>query len=116
MRVERIGLEDHRDATLRRRNLVHTLAVDGERAARNRLQPGDHAEQCGLAATGRANKHHKLAWLDAEIDAMYDFDFPVALDDAVQLDAGGHQAVPLVRRARTSSFDRLGVRSSPPSR
>ena len=50
VRVERIGLEHHRDAALGRRHVVDDAAVDLERSRRDRLEAGDAAKQRGLAA------------------------------------------------------------------
>ena len=50
MRIERIGLEHHGNATLRRRHAVHQRAADAQFARRDLLQPGDRAQQGGLAA------------------------------------------------------------------
>ena len=92
MRVERIGLEHHGDAALGRRHLVHALAVDHQVAAGDRLEPGDHAQQGGLAAARRADEHGELARLDGEVDAVDDLDLAVALDDV----AGGRRWWPLL--------------------
>ena len=48
VRVERVGLEHHGDAALRRRHLVHPLAVEHQRAAGDLLQPGDHPSSVDL--------------------------------------------------------------------
>ena len=45
MRVQGVGLEHHRDAALGRRNIVDDRAVDLQFAARDFLEPGDHAQQ-----------------------------------------------------------------------
>ena len=51
-------------------------------AGRDRLQPGDHPEQRGLAAAGRADEDDELAVLDVKVDAVDDLDGAEALDDA----------------------------------
>ncbi len=56
MRVERIGLEHHGDAALGRRQLVHHLPADLQRAAGDLFQARDHPEKRGLAATDGPTK------------------------------------------------------------
>ncbi len=44
VRVERVGLEDHRQPALRRRHVVDPLAVDQDLAVAHAFEPGDHAQ------------------------------------------------------------------------
>src|SRR5690606_22955908 len=74
MRVERVGLEHHRDAALARLHVVAARAVDQEIAGRDILQPRDHAQQRRLAAARRADEDDKLAIGDVEVDAPDDLD------------------------------------------
>ena len=70
VRVERVALEHHRDVAFARRELRHVAGVDRDRALGDVLQPGDHPEQGGLAAAGRADEHEELAALDLEGDVV----------------------------------------------
>ena len=69
VRVERVGLEDHREAALGGAELVDPLARDPELARGDRLEPGDHPQQGRLAAARRADEHAELAVGDREVDA-----------------------------------------------
>ena len=94
VRVECVGLEHHCNAAAGGGYFVHALAVDQQIAAADRLEPRDHAQQRGLAAAGRADEHGELAWLDAQIDAVDDFDIAVALDHLFEVDPGCGHAKP----------------------
>jgi hypothetical protein len=41
------------------------------------LQPGDHAQQCGLATAGRADEDDEFAVLDVEVDPLDDLDIAI---------------------------------------
>ena len=106
VRIERIALEDHRDVTVRGRHVVDHAPSDGERAAGDRLESGDHSQRRALAASGRADQHHELPGPDGEIDAMHGDDSSVIfLAYAVQLDRRGclrrccHLTLPVSRVA-----------------
>ena len=84
MRVKRIGLEDHGNAAFRRRHTAHGASADADIAGGDLFQPGNHLEQRGLAAAGRADKDDELAILDIEIDAVDDFMAVIGLAQGVQ--------------------------------
>jgi len=65
---QRIALEHHADAALLRAQGHDVLAVEEDLAAIYRRQPGDAAQQRGLAATGRAEQGDEFALGDAAID------------------------------------------------
>ena len=79
VRIERIGLEHHRD--------VAVLAAAGALTARrrsgsrrgDRLQPGDHVQQGRLAAARAADQDQELALVDLDVDALQDIDAPKVL-------------------------------------
>ena len=56
MREQGVALEHHGGAAGDRRQADHALAVDPHVAAGGRLVPGDHAQDRGLAAAGRAEQ------------------------------------------------------------
>ncbi len=61
VRVERVGLEHHRQAALGRQQVGGVLAVDLDMAGRDVLEPGDQPQQRGLAAARGADEDHELA-------------------------------------------------------
>jgi hypothetical protein len=74
MRIERIGLEHHGNAAFGWCEVVHNLSIKFHCAGRNIFETGDQAQQGGLAATRRSNKHHEFTLLDVEINAFDDID------------------------------------------
>ena len=64
MRVERVVLEHHRDVALGGLEVVDDAAADRDLAAGDLFQPGDHAQQRGLAAAGGADDDDELAVAD----------------------------------------------------
>ena len=50
------------------------------------LQPGDHAQQRGLAAAGGADQHDELAVGDRDVDAVDDLGGPEGLLDVADTD------------------------------
>ena len=59
-------------------------------AAGDLLEPGDHAEQRGLSAAGRADEDDELAVLDAKVEAVDHLDRAEALDHAAKFEARHH--------------------------
>ena len=84
VRVERVGLEDHGDLTLRRRRRVDAGPVEQHVAGGGVLKPGDDPQQRRLAAAGRADEDTELAVLDIEIDALDHFGLAEGLGDAAE--------------------------------
>ena len=68
MRIERIGLEYHRQAAFGRRLVGHVLAIDDDAAAAQVLKTSDHAQQGRLSAAGRADEDNELAIIDFKVD------------------------------------------------
>ncbi len=64
MRIERVGLEHHREAALRGPDVGRVLAVDQDLAGGDVLEAGDQAQQRGLAAAGGADEDDEFAVLD----------------------------------------------------
>ncbi|EAU68781.1 conserved hypothetical protein [Stigmatella aurantiaca DW4/3-1] len=79
VRIERVVLEHHRHVALLGRELVHHAAADGDGAAGDLLQAGDHPQRGGFTAARGPHEHQELMVLDVEVEP---------LDD-------GHSAVPL---------------------
>jgi hypothetical protein len=66
VRVERVGLEHHRDVAILRRALVDALATDGELTGADVLETGDHVERGRLSAARRPHQDDELAVGDGE--------------------------------------------------
>src|SRR5205814_7085317 len=85
--VERVVLEHHRDVAVARRQVVDHLAADPDLAARDVLEPGDHAQGRRLAAARGADKGHELPVGDLEVDVLHGMvQRPVVLVDVAQTD------------------------------
>jgi len=65
--IERIALEDHGDAALTGREIIHHLPANQDFAGRRVLQSGDHPQKSGLPGTRRSQENHKLAFSDFQI-------------------------------------------------
>jgi hypothetical protein len=72
VRVERIGLEDHRETALRRRHADDVRAVNHDAAGGHVFEPGNQPQQRGLAASRRADKHDERSVLDVESGVVDD--------------------------------------------
>jgi hypothetical protein len=72
MRIERVGLEHHGDVAVLRCDVIDQPFADADLAAGSLLQPGDHAQQRGLAAARRADQDDELAIGDFKIDRVQD--------------------------------------------
>src|SRR5690606_39193579 len=70
VRVERVVLEDHRDAAVARNQVVDNPVPDADFAGGDGFESGDHPERRRLGAAGGAYQNHELAVPDIEIDAM----------------------------------------------
>ncbi|MNT16253.1 hypothetical protein D3C72_1513440 [compost metagenome] len=71
MRVKRVVLEHHGNIPIGGIGLVDHPVADLHRAFGDVLEPGDHAQQRGLAAAGGADEHDELAVPDVDIDVMH---------------------------------------------
>ncbi len=96
VRIEGVVLEHHGDVALGRLQLVDHPAGDGDLAAGDRLQPGDHPEQGRLAAAAGADDHQQLAVGDVAVDAVDHLGAAKGLVDAAQVDFG-HRCCPISR-------------------
>jgi hypothetical protein len=66
VREHRVRLEHHVDRPAVRRHLRHVLAIDHDAARARPLEPGEHAEQRGLAAARRPEQREELVRPDLE--------------------------------------------------
>ena len=60
-RVERVGLEHHGDVPVLRLDVVDQTIADADLAGGDRLEPRDHRQQGGFAATRRPHERDELA-------------------------------------------------------
>jgi len=88
MRIERVGLEHHGNATLCGRDVIDDHAVNFQRPARDLFQPRDHAQKRGFAAARGADKHDQLALFDVKIDIRQHLDLAIGFLDIGQFQIG----------------------------
>ena len=96
MRIERVGLEHHGDAALGRRRVDDVDAIDQHLAGGRILQPGDDAQQGGLAAAGRPDENDELAVVHVEVDALQHIDLAEGFRYILDLE-GAQGEVPFLR-------------------
>ena len=68
VRVQRVGLEDHRDVAVLRRQRGDVAIADVDRALVDRLEPGQHPQRRRLAASRWADEHEELAVGDGQVE------------------------------------------------
>ena len=71
VRVEGVGLEDHRDVAVLGLDVVDHATVDLEGAGGDVLEAGDHAQRRGLAAAGRADEDDELLVSDLKVEVLH---------------------------------------------
>ncbi|MDT4871725.1 hypothetical protein FQZ97_1068710 [compost metagenome] len=77
--VERVALEHHGDVALRGRHAHHVTACDADRALGGLFQPGNDAQQGGLAAARGPDQDEEFARGHGDVDLLQDLDLPLAL-------------------------------------
>ena len=70
MRIERIGLEHHRQPPVRRRRIGYVAPSDRYPPRARHLQSRDHPQQRRLAAPRRPDKHDELAFRDRQVSRL----------------------------------------------
>ena len=88
MRVERVGLEHHRDAALSGFFVVDAAPVDEAVAARDVFEPGDQTQQRALAAARGADEGHEFAVAHVHVHVVQHLDAAVGLGDFLEADFG----------------------------
>ena len=68
VRVQRIRLEHHADATFSGRHFIHTFIANLQLAGSDVFQAGNHAQQRRFTTARRADKHHEFAFVDVQVD------------------------------------------------
>jgi hypothetical protein len=79
VRVERVGLEHHRDVTFCGLQIVHPLARDPHVTLGDVFETRDHVQKRGLATSRRSHENQELAVLHGDIDLVQHFDGAVGL-------------------------------------
>ncbi len=90
MRIERIGLEHHRNVAVLGCQFIDALAADLHLPGRDVFKACNHAQQSGFSAAGRADQHDEFAIFDLKIDTMQNSMFAIALADRLNID-GSHR-------------------------
>lgn len=84
VRVEGVGLKHHGNPALSWVDLIDHPLADGNRAAGDLLQPGNHAQKRGFPTAGRADKNDEFAVFDVQINAVDHVHRTVALFHVTQ--------------------------------
>jgi hypothetical protein len=66
VREQRVGLEHHVHRPLVGRHALHVLAVDEDAPVGRHLEPGEHAQECRLAAARAAQQAEDFAAVDVQ--------------------------------------------------
>jgi len=83
-------LGHHRDPFVRA-GLGRRLAVDGHHPGGRGLEPGEHTDECRLAAAGRPDDADELAIVDVELQGFDDRQVAVGLGEVAH-DDPAHRA------------------------
>ncbi len=86
VRIERIGLEHHRDVAIFRQHFGDIALTDMHASRARSLQPRQDAKRRCLSRTGRSQQHKELPRLDLEIELLQHFHAAEALLHGVKLD------------------------------
>ena len=84
VRIERVGLEHHRDVAVLGLDLADVALSDKDVAFGLRFEARDDAQQRRFAAARGAQDHHEFAVGDFAVDAMDDRDVAEGFADAAQ--------------------------------
>ena len=95
MRVEGIGLEHHRDFPLGGRERIDEFAADENVPRGRRVEPGDHPQKRGLAATRGADQNDKFSVLDRKADLAQHVRRPIALVEMVDAQIRHAESCPI---------------------
>src|SRR5438046_1401229 len=70
VRIKGIGLKHYRNIAIFHSDTVDHLTVDPEDPRADRLDPGDHPEDCRFAAARRPEQHEELAVFNRKADTI----------------------------------------------
>src|SRR5262249_54563653 len=105
MRIERVVLEDHRDAAVFGAQIIDDPAADRDAAGRRLIQAGDETQQSTFAAAGGTDEHDELAGVDRQVDLVEDMGRAEALSDLRDLDFR-HGGEPILTRKKRKETER----------
>ena len=88
VREQRVVLEDRVDLALVRREAGHVLLAQVHGAAGRLLEPADHAQRRGLAASGGAEQRDEAAPLEGEREIVDGFDLSERFGYPLEADIG----------------------------
>ena len=111
VRIERVVLKDHGDVAVLRRDVVHEALADEDAPAGLLLEPSEHPQRGGLAATRRAHEHQELRVAHRQVEVVHRDDVAEALRDVVVGD-GRHARQSMSQRGLpgTLARDPRGIR------
>jgi hypothetical protein len=72
VRVQRVGLEHHRQVALGRADFGDVAAIEFDGAAADFFKAGDQPQQGGFTAAGRADEDHEFLVVHFKVDALDD--------------------------------------------
>jgi hypothetical protein len=101
--VEGVALEDHGHVPVAWLQVVDHPLADLDVTVADRLESSDHAQRCGLAATGRTHQHEELPVMDLQVQIPHGDDLAVALPDLFERDTR--------HGSRPPALDANGVRA-----
>ena len=94
MRVQRVGLEHHRHAAVRRLGPTDVKPAYFHRAIRHRLETGNHPQQGRFSTSRWTDEHREFTIRDIQIDTVDHFGFFKGLMDVLQTELR-HEFVPV---------------------
>ena len=77
MRIERIGLEHHRNVPFSWLEIIHATPTDLDVTSGNGLKPSDHTQQGGFATSRGSDNDDKLPITHRPINAVNDLGFAI---------------------------------------
>ena len=96
VRIERVGLEHERHVARARRQSVDAPTLEMDFAVGDGFESRQHAQECRLSASGRAEKDKKLAVRDSQVDIVDRRDAAPGLGDMLESDRGHGEVRPAV--------------------
>ncbi|MCY1237673.1 hypothetical protein D9M72_503810 [compost metagenome] len=85
MREKRVALENDAEFTLRRWQVGDVAPTHGDGAGGGAHEPGDHTQDRGLAAAGRAEQRDELALFDRQIEIVNGRNRSIELGDLLEV-------------------------------
>src|SRR5688572_20889258 len=113
MRIERVRLEHHGKAAIRRRDLVDVRTIERDRAAARLVEACNEPQQRRFPAARWPHEDNELAVLDGEVDVEEDIGLAEGFLDTLERDAAHlipWPAMPVVmNRCRNTKTRTTGI-------